>query len=211
MPIDLQQAVVTGAVRRQFGIRGQYSAQLDETIVPVVIAAEDLTDYPWRVDGFRWWANMDPPAVVAQGNYVGVSLGLPIAASTGDISVRAILDTIYVRNSSGAAVANMQLGYYGTAAAYNVVPFSFEGVDPGTRDGGTPVVAWQTNQAAPTLLRKILDFTVPLSSQLVIPIPELPINFTLGVSDQGLGIFASGSLNFGYNFTLSGRWWYNRS
>jgi hypothetical protein len=133
----------------------------------------------------------------------------PAKASTlvPDI-VFATLDYVAVRNSSGAAVANGAVGYFNGVGA-NVPTFTFEGLGTNELTTGTPLLGTNLTAAAAGVARRVLTFTVPITTTLFIQLPGIPV-VTGDGAQQGVGVFMEGSLNFAYDITLSGRVWYKR-
>ena len=212
MPLDIQTAGPTEAVRRSFGMRGGVRMALDETIVPVVDAAPSLDQPPWRSDGKRWWNFNNGAAVVGDFPWHGVINRSRETFITVD-------EIIFTNNSASAQTLQVGIGSNDPTGVATIAPSSITTeTDPNmpaifdqtpvAHFGGGGTAVEIGNGGAPQTF--IAIFLLPAASHFIWQ-PKEPINLPPGPLDntQGLVIVGANS-NLALQTTFAGRVWYAR-
>lgn len=104
MALTFQVGELTARLRRGLILRGRTPFGLDETVVPVVIAA-DMSQPPYRLDGRSWFYVANSPASVGNLSYVCLSNNGPTDLIVDWISSRTAGQTIGIGVAS-VAIAN---------------------------------------------------------------------------------------------------------
>jgi hypothetical protein len=200
MPTDLQTVSPVNAARREFGLRGGLSMQLDETIAPTVVAGESLAAPPWRTDGKNWFASTASIAVVGQLAWHGVAVR--------QAGLIAVIDRLIIANGAGAGIS-VTLGQFATTPAYGFITTGFENLGAGLNFDVQPIAVWAENNAAPGIALTWGTLVLAGNSSLIVdPVEPIVLNLGNGIN-QGFGLLST-VVNQALTVSWYGRSWYDR-
>lgn len=195
MPHDLQNPFAAEGARRVFGLRGRLPFQLDETISPVVIAADSLALPPFRVDGRRWMTLGATGAVAAQNGFLAVGLQNPDHEFTVD----------HIQLTAGASAMTFLYGLVGAGGGLgSILPnLTANTSEAGNLFAQTPVVGQVGTTATPNI-RNLGVIQIPGAVSRDLILPE-PLRLLPGL-DQAFIVMAQ-TVNVSCTIALGGRYW----